>query len=103
MTTTSTLRETTKAAKRFRVKIGDSYARLDRELHDKGVFVKCRDVHSADVFKTNAAAGTAIQRTMELKSRIRGSMYADWKKFDCVRYAEFPQVEEFQARVQNEE
>lgn len=102
--TASTLKEPkTKPAKRFRVKIGDSYAAFNFDLHEKGILVKCRDVFSAEVFRTNATAGNAIQRTYEFRTRIRDSMYADWPKFDCVKYKEAPQVEEFQVQVSLED
>lgn len=102
--TTSTLKEPkTKPAKRFRVKIGDSYAAFNFDLHEKGILVKCRDVFSAEVFRTNATAGNAIQRTYEFRHKVAESMHADWSKFDCVKYKEAPQVEEYQVQVPLEE
>lgn len=101
---TSTLKEPkTKAAKRFRVKIGTSYAKFNFDLHEKGVFVKCGSINQAEVFKTNASAGSAIQRTYEFKKRIGESMLSDWEKFNCVKYREAPEVEEFEVIVSLEE
>ncbi len=101
---TTTLKTKPKTAKRFRVKIGDQYANLNFDLHEKGVLVKCGALsYRATEFKTNATAGNAIQRTYEFKNKIRDSMYADWGKFDCVKYKDAPEVEEYQIDAPKEE
>ena len=41
---------TTRKVKRFRVKIGESYATLDFNLHEKGALVRCHSVIGSHVF-----------------------------------------------------
>lgn len=97
----STLKEPkTKTAKRFRVKIGDSYAALSTDFHEKGVFVKCHGVQYATEFKRNVDAGNAIHRTLERKKEIEESMHVGWAKFDPLRYEETPTVEEYEITVE---
>ncbi len=84
-----------KSVRRFRCKIGDSYAALDFELHDKGVLVPCESIASAHVFKRNVDASYAVQRTYQLQDSIRKSMFPTWKKFAPLNYPCAPMIEEF--------
>jgi hypothetical protein len=88
-----------KTVKRFHVKIGDSYATLDFNLHDKGVLVRCHAASHAWVFNRNVDAGHAIQRTLKLQAEVRDSMHADWYVFKPLLYPETPTVEEFQIEL----
>lgn len=87
---------TQKQIRQFRIKIGDQYAALNFDLHDKGVLVKNgKMAASAAVFKNNNACGFAISRTIEKQNEIKASMFPQWKKFDPLKYQETPDVEEF--------
>lgn len=89
-----------KKQKRFRVKIGDNYAWMTEDFHEKGVLVKGVSVIGAKVFNRNVDAGNAIKRTLEVKKEIAESMHADWKAFAAMRYVETPIVEEFETEIE---
>jgi hypothetical protein len=91
-----------KTVKRFHVKIGDSYATLDFNLHDKGVLVRCHAASHAWVFNRNVDAGHAMERTRKLQAEVRDSMHADWYVFKPLLYDDTPTVEEYQIEVQDE-
>jgi hypothetical protein len=88
-----------KTQKRFRVKIGDSYASLSYDFSEKGALVKCGGQPYATEFKRNVDAGNAIKRTLEIKNQVADSMHAGWKAFAPLQYEETPQVEEFEVIV----
>lgn len=88
-----------KAGRRFRVKIGPSYAKLSMDFHEKGVFVRCSTLDEATEFKRNVDAGNAIKRTLEIKNQIAESMHAGWQAFAPLQYEETPVVEEHEITV----
>src|SRR6187401_3636130 len=87
---------TTRKVKRFRVKIGESYATLDFNLHEKGALVRCHSVIGSHVFNRHVDASYAIKRTTELQKAIREGMFPNWDRLAAVSYTEAPTVEEFQ-------
>lgn len=85
-----------KKVKRFRVKIGESYATLDFNLHEKGALVKTNSVIGACVFKRNVDCGHAMKRTRDLQKAVARGMFPNWDKLAGLRYDETPTVEEFE-------
>jgi hypothetical protein len=89
------VKQSEKKTRRFRAKIGESYAKLSFDFHEKGVLVKCGAVFQATIFKRNVDVGFAMERTRNLQKEIRESMHSEWKAFAPLAYNEAPTVEEF--------
>jgi len=92
----------TKKVKRFRIKIGESYATLNFDLHEKGALVKCPSVIGSSVFKRNVDCGYAMQRTRDLQKAVAEGMFPNWHKLAALKYDETPTVEEFEREEQVE-
>lgn len=89
--------------RRYRVKVGDSYCKLNYNFHESGAVIPGYTQEQATVFNAIVSAKAAILRTMNTQAEVKKGMYADTPIFAPLMFKGTPKLEEFTVEVEPEE